>query len=481
MNVASWMIVLLGSLATVPCSAQVAGPLAAPNALSRTDTQPRAAVYRLNRSEEDWSFLSDPAERTEAWDGLKYVPLGRVGWYVSFGGEGRLFYESYRNYNWGAGPQDDNGFVLSRAMGHANVHLGRRARVFVELKSGLLAGRNGGPRPPDEDRLDLAQGFVDMCAAPHANESTLSLRVGRQELAYGEGALVAIRELNVRRPFDGVRLRYQSKGWRLDSFVTRPATTRQGIFDDASDSTQLFWGLYATISTDPDRRFRELGLYYLGLDREQVRFEQDAGPELRHTIGATLQARTGPLSHYAEGTLQWGELAEGSLRAWKYAHAVRHDWPTVRFKPTVGVNVAVSSGDSDPDDERLQTFHPLFPKGLYYGHIDDSGSLNAIVVHPQVTLQVARSVSLHADTFMFWRQRLSDGLYSQPGTFLRPGSGVSGRHVGWLQDIEITWRLDPHTTLQFLSTYYTAGAFLRASALPGEDIAYAGLKISYRF
>jgi hypothetical protein len=56
----------------------------------------------------------------------------------------------------------------------------------------------------------------------------------------------------------------------------------------------------------------------------------------------------------------------------------------------LGLNSCISSGDKNPADLNLQTFYPLFPKGLYYGYIDDSGSLNAIVVHPQVSFQVSK-------------------------------------------------------------------------------------------
>lgn len=234
-------------------------------------------------------------------DPLKYVSLPKDGWYASFGGEVRLFYENYRNYNWGVGPQDSNGYLLTRFLGHGDIHLGRLARVFVELKSGLLAGRKGGPRPPDEDRLDIGQAFVEVAAKNEA--VSLDLRLGRQELAYGDGTLVAIRELNVRREFDGLRARLRAGRWRTDGFWVRPATTRIGVFDDASDSTQNFWGLYATQERGR-RAIREVSTYYLGLTRDSATFDQGSAPERRHSIGAAVHGTMGPISHSGEGTIQ---------------------------------------------------------------------------------------------------------------------------------------------------------------------------------
>jgi hypothetical protein len=110
--------------------------------------------YQLDRSEEDWSGLCDPAMRgDDPWDRVKYVALGRSS-YVSFGGQLRGSYERYGNYNWGNGPQDADSYYLNRLMGHADLHLGLRVRVFAEFQSGLEFGRNGGPRPViDQDKF----------------------------------------------------------------------------------------------------------------------------------------------------------------------------------------------------------------------------------------------------------------------------------------------------------------------------------------
>ena len=54
----------------------------------------------------------------------------------------------------GAEPRDDSGYWLQRLMVHADLRLGRRLRLFGQLKSGIEAGRVGGPRRPDEDQLE---------------------------------------------------------------------------------------------------------------------------------------------------------------------------------------------------------------------------------------------------------------------------------------------------------------------------------------
>ncbi len=428
---------LLG--ATVPCWSQLL-PTESRSRRSSvdceqvTDGTASRPDYQLDSSEEDWSSLCNPAMRgDDPWDRVKYIALGGSS-YVSFGGELRGSYERYRNYNWGSGPQDPNGYYLNRIIGHADLHLGPRVRVFAEFQSGLEFGRNGGPRPViDQDKLDVSQLFLELNPSTPKDRPPISLRLGRQELNYGERTLVSTRELNVRRPFDGIKLVFQPPKWRIDVFAVKPVATRNGFFDDAPDPRQTLWGIWAT-KTNGLAFVRKLDLYYLGLDRNDAGFDKGTARERRNTLGFNAHEEAGTVTFVQEGNLH------------------------------------------------LQTFYPLFPKGLYYGYmLFTSGSLNAIVVHPTASLQVSRMLSLNLDSFFFWRQSTSDGLYSQSGMFLRTGQTSRARYVGATQDLSIAWRLERHTTLQFLAAYYEVGPYLRETQPPGKNATYLSVIASYKF
>ena len=107
----------------------------------------------------------------------------------------------------------------------------------------------------------------------------LTLRAGRQELAFGSSRLVSVREgPNVRQSFDGLRVMLTTAPWRIDAFVTLPVETNRRIFDDASDDTRVFWGLYVVhpLALLPKGN---IDLYYLGLDSKQAEFDQGAAHE----------------------------------------------------------------------------------------------------------------------------------------------------------------------------------------------------------
>jgi Alginate export len=112
---------------------------------------PVSPTYTLLRYDEDYSFLANPANRTEPLDVIKYIPLFNLGPFF---------------------------------------------RAFVQLKSSEEEGREPGPRPIDRKRLDFGQAFVDF-SYPRSNLSTdksfLTLRLGRQEIDFGDERLLAVR------------------------------------------------------------------------------------------------------------------------------------------------------------------------------------------------------------------------------------------------------------------------------------------------
>src|SRR5579862_7014175 len=118
--------------------------------------------YSIDRSSEDYSYLKNPANRTDFFDPIKYMPFSdNPDWYWSLGGQVRDRFDYFNNSNFGAGPRD-NGFNLLRMLVNADVHLGPSFRAFLQLDSSIESGRAGGPRVGDADAIDFQQGFVDV-------------------------------------------------------------------------------------------------------------------------------------------------------------------------------------------------------------------------------------------------------------------------------------------------------------------------------
>ena len=437
-------------------------------------------TYNLLRENDDWSFLADPSLRSDFWDPIKYIPLGCDACYVSLGGEIRLAFERVGNDNWGKQPYM-NAFLIQRYMLHSDWRLGKDFRVFLQLKSGLEDFRAGGPRPIDEKRLDFEAAFFEVGNAHKKNWAVL--RVGRQELNYGSGRLVSVREgPNVRQSFDGVKIRSKAGAWNVDAFAVRPDLDNFGFFDNVPGHTTAFWGLYAT---RPWRRGVSFDSYYLGLDRKSATFERGTATELRHSLGARLSRANATkepgLDFDDEAVWQFGSFGSDGINAWTVASDHGYSLPNLPLKPRFSVKADISSGDN-PASHRLGTFNPIYPIGNYFGVLADTGPgpVNFIDVHPRIQTQLTRRVSLSTDLVVQWRENLADGVYAVPGFLLVPADGSRARFVGYRPGAEVRYQIDRHAYLQADYGIFYAGQFLKETT-PGRNINYMEFWAGYKF
>lgn len=343
---------------------------------------------------------------------------------VSFGGQIRQRYEYINNPLWGGSAQDSDGYWLQRYLLNADLHLNETVRTLVELKGGLVNDRLGTPRPTDEDELDLHQAFTD--ARWRSADQTVTLRAGRQELAFGSSRLVSYREgPNVRLSFDSVRATIEGPDWRTDAFAAAPVETNPGIFDDDFERGQRLWGVYAVL---PSLWFDcgKLDLYYLGFRQTDANFNQGSAREERHSFGIRVWGRREAWDYNFEFVYQFGDYGTDRISAWTAASDTGYTWEDLPWKPRLGFKANISSGDRDPLDTDLQTFNPLFPRGAYFGESGLIGPATLIDLHPSLDLNPHSTVTLTIDADFFWRASTDDGLYGRAGSLVRSGQPPRG-------------------------------------------------------
>ena len=382
--------------------------------------------YQPFRYDEDWTTLADGSNRADWLDLSKYVSLGRAGWFMTLGGEIRERFELLDETNFGAGPEDTNGYFLQRYLLSCDFHFGRGVRVFTELQSGLENGRNGGPRPTDLDRLDVHQVFLDWHVFS-SERYALTFRIGRQELGFGSGRLISPAEgLNLRRSLDGFRVLIKTGRVNWNLVALRLVKSSQGIFDDEPDHAQSFWGAGFTAPL-PVWKHASIALYYYGLDRKNSIFEKGAGRGIRHTIGSRSWNSTRGWDFNYEAIVQWGSFQGRPIRAWAFSEDTGLSFRDIRFRPRVGVraDVDVASGDGGPNEKTLGSFDPLFPAApVYSGPSALLGPTNLIDFSPSLRLQLRNNLSLVLESSSFWRENTGDGIYSPFVTPVRRGTST---------------------------------------------------------
>jgi hypothetical protein len=446
-----------------------------------TPSQARGGQHRTylpDPADEDWSFLKD-APNTDIWDPVKYVPLGRDDWFMTVSGQTRLRAEGFRVRETDVRAAASDHYLLQRYLLGTDARFGARARLFAEVQSGMIHGRLRSPRPTDRNSLDLHQGFVEWRQGI-GPQRRLSLKLGRQELSIGSTRLISASPgLNVKRSFDGVALSVAASSWTFSAAGARLVGLKSGVFDDLSDSGQLFWGA-AGSRRGPRFQRGEIAAYYLGVDRERSLYAQGAGPERRHTVGAKWTGAGSRLVLNWDGLFQWGTFAGVPIRAWAFATETAYRLASSGWRPRLSVRADIASGDSDTGDARLHSFNPLFPGNSYAGAVGLLGPTNLTDLTPAITVAPHPALAIGFEAPSYWRTSTADGVYGTDLRLLIPPDAGSGRYVGTNPGVLVVWQVTTHVQLQGVVTRFLTGGFLDRSFVSSGFGFYSG-SLVYRF
>ncbi len=437
-----------------------------------THRQARAQAGSPFRYDDDVSEYASPGARVNLYDDLKYIPLGDdAGEYLSFGGDLRERVEVNSNALLGYGDKGSNAYDLHRLLLFADVHYDG-LQAFLQLGNETEAGRAPAPLPTDIDRGDLAQGFLDYAFA--AGPGRLTVRGGRFEMAYDEGALIGLRDgPNVRQVWDGFQSFYVLPAARIDAFLVKPVNVSPGCFDDRTLAGQTLWG--AHLSTSPPLVAPvKITAFYYGDTMPDVAFYPRPGKERTHTVGLRLLASQGGLDGSIGGIGQAGALASRDVLAWA-AHADAGWTLEAPWTPRLGLRTDILSGGGGGGT--VHTFNALYPNYAYSTEATIEAPANLVQAGATIGLHPIEAVSIDYTLEGLWRYSLRDAFYAAPTFALAPPDGTSRRFTGVEQQVEATWRINRFLDLTAAYVHFEPGAFLRAAHARSQDFGMTEISV----
>jgi hypothetical protein len=436
-----------------------------------------AQNFKLLRYDENYEFLKDSSRNF--YENLKFIPLNKQkDFYMSLGGEARYEYVDFNNEDWGRLNIGHNNFFLQRYDLHADVHLGKTFRVFAQLRSALQDGRINGPRGIDEDQLNVQNLFLDVNVY-QKEDKKLTVRAGRQELDYGSGRLISVREgPNARLYFTGAKIMYSSARFSIDGFAMMADTVYKGVFDNKMSKQINLWGAYSKIIFP---KAGNLDLYYLGIQKKESLFEEGIAPEKRHTIGARLWKYGGGFIYNLEAAYQFGSFGSGNINAWTASADLGYSFENIKFKPTINLRNDYISGDQNQGNGNLQTFNPLYPKGGYFGFSPQVGPVNLIDIHPYATMDLLPQLKMQVDVVFNWRYSLQDGVYRPSGTLNLPGSASDKRYIGTAYLANFTYSVNKFISVVSGIQYFKTGAFIDDIIPNSKDGVFFNARLAFKF
>ena len=446
--------------------------------LQKTCHSQNLPPFKTLRYEESYDFLAKDSS-VDWHTKMKYQPFSASGnVYLSVGGDVRFQYLYFKNPAWGDAAEDEEGYLLTRFLAHADLHTGKLARIFLQLQSSLVKGKIANTAV-EENPLDLHQAFVDINLISKQNKRSL-FRIGRQELLYGSQRLISVRELpNSRQSFDAVKFIVGFNKLSVDLFYGNYVAAAKGILDDPFFNHRVkLWGGYFTFSEFA--AVQNIDLYYLGLWKQQATFDDGTAAELRHSIGTRIWNTKNAFKYDVEAVGQWGNFGNVKISAWTLSFNNSYQFSGSLLKPTVGFKTELVSGNKAYHDTHLQTFNPMFPRGAYFGLAAFIGPANLFDLHPSVALQLEKRLTLSFDCDMFWRYSRADGLYAPNVSLIYSGKNVEEKFIGNQYATDLVYVPSKFLYFRAELTWFVAGEFLKAAG-SGKNILFTGFTAQLKF
>lgn len=438
----------------------------------------RAPTLTIERYAEDWSYLADSARRTGRWtEPFKHIPLSADGSiYLTTGLEARTRFEAYENSFWGSAPDDS--YIWHRLMPYADLHAGS-ARIFVQPIISSISGSDHPLAPVDTTGVDMLQAFVEG-EITVADRASLQVSAGRKLLSLGAGRFIDTRYgPNIPQAFDGVDATLTGETAQVTALHFQPVDTQAGDFDDRRSRRGAVWGVYATHWLEANRA-TGVDVYYLGFRDREAAFDQGVGRQVIHTYGGRAFGDIGAWRWNVEGALQRGDFAGGRVAAWGVGGEIARRFQETPLKPELALTLDVVSGDDDPDDSKLGTLNPLFPRGKYFASQSPVGPRNLIHVQPSATVHPHPDVAVSLRGAAYWRQSLNDGVYAIPGTLVRSGQDSDERFIGKQIEFAVAWQATAELNLSASFGVFAPGAFVRDTG-PARTIQMTSATANFRF
>ncbi|WP_282116030.1 alginate export family protein [Cellulophaga baltica] len=425
--------------------------------------------FKLLGQDDEVSFLSEK-ESKSVYEKLKWIDLKNNN-SLSFGGSYRFQAESFINENFNHQGAQDNIWYLNRILLHALFKINQKFDAYIELSSSTAIGKTN-VSPVDKDLLAVNQAF----AAYHFN-SNWSLLLGRENLGFGSRRLVDVREgPNVRRSFDLARIDYKNETTKLTTFFAIPVKNKEGAFDnDYVKSSETFSGVYLSKNF---HKYINSDIYGFYQKDDDVTYAIGTADERRYTFGGRYFGSYKNVTFNNEAAYQLGLFGNNKINAYTLSLNAEYATKFIGDKTTIGLKTELISGDKNRNDNRLNTFDALYPRGAYFGRVARFGPSNLIDIHPYINT-IYSKYYVEIDYDVFWRYSKNDGVYDAALFLQYPSTNTSafiGHQIGTVTGCNFTNRLN----IELETNIIIPGNFLKQNGATAS-LFHSVLTAEYKF
>ena len=377
----------------------------------------------------------------------------------------------------GAGFADNSdAYWMDRFRLNATASPTRSMKFVVQLQDARAFDKTiGSPIAPLRDTLDLRMAYGEF-------GSMNTVRIGRQELVFGEQRLIGhVSWLNTARSFDGARVTLKRNGLQLDVFAASVVKIQPDEFDRSGYGNGLYGAYLSTTRIVPKQTLEP---YFFWRQSQGIAAELGGVANLHQaTTGVRMAGKLPSAIDYStETAVQTGSVGPDNVRAWASHWLVGKTLAGVAAHPRFFGEYNYASGDANRTDGTRGTFDQLYPTGHdKYGLADQVGWRNIRHARAGVELKPSATWGVNGGYHSWWLASVTDALYSASGAAVaRSAAGTAGSHVGQEVDMQVAYNYSPQLQIGGGYAYLMPGEFL-TNTTPGHAYSYPYLMVTYVF
>jgi hypothetical protein len=354
-----------------------------------------------------------------------------------------------------------------------------------------------------DDAFDLRQAYIEIAKY---SECPWGIKVGRQELAYGDERLVGVSDWQSHaRTFDAAKIIYKGRGFSFEAFTATPVIITKGQYDQSDlfngyeDHRDLvFSGAYLSFDSLP---FGTWDLYSFVLDQANGNTSFTEGTVATAlpkgsltdrsdfvTIGTRIKGDPNKLHGWefsGEFAYQVGKVRDLNLSAAAVNAGVGYNFLQTPWTPRIFAEYNYATGDDNPADRDLGTFQNLFPTNhKFYGIMDLFSWQNMQDVHVSVSVQPFKTLNAEVGYYAHWLANNNDAWYRANGLVaVRPLNATAENaspYQGSELDAILTWSPRKYFQLQGGYAHFFAGNYLKdTGAHDDANFGYVQMLIKF--
>ncbi|MDX8404008.1 MAG: alginate export family protein [Mariprofundaceae bacterium] len=393
-------------------------------------------------------------------------------------------YQTFDNFNFNSAVDTDVWEIDSRLYVKAKGEFGSGLSLFLQPQAVVIQNHTTAKGTQNFSQADLLQAYLQY------DLGDFGLRLGRQQLAYGDERLLGhLGWKDVSRTFDGVKGMYHAGSVKLDLFAVHPAdliamtpstTSPQGEALVTWEDRRLL-GAYGTYTFAPKTG---IDAYFINWHHNQ-QAAVGKGRNL-NTFGTRLFGKWNGFDGTAEAVFQTGTWANNVSQN-ASAYVVKAGYTFDMWKTRVGVEYDYSPGDATPNTDDHEDFvFPFHTNHAYYGEMDRFSWANMKDLHFSLKTSPLQGFAFIADTHLLYLAEAKGNWIDVVGTGnLFPGSPTyTQTKAGTEIDLKLVYKVGAIKGLKLVGLYgiFNPGAAVSERNAGIADSAKFGYIVaSYKF